>query len=37
MSQSILEMAKDLVMAHIAAHRLAPEEMHTALQLSAVT
>jgi predicted transcriptional regulator len=32
MSQTLLEMAKDLVMAQIAAHRLAPEEMHTALQ-----
>ena len=32
MSQTLLEMAKDLVMAQIAAHRLAPEEMHAALQ-----
>jgi predicted transcriptional regulator len=32
MSQTLLEMAKDLVMAQIAAHRLAPEEMHLALQ-----
>src|SRR5437016_14081857 len=32
MSQSLLAMAKDLVMAQIAAHRLAPDEMHTALQ-----
>src|SRR5207249_10490618 len=32
MSQTLLEMAKDLVMAQIAAHRLAPDEMHTALQ-----
>ena len=32
MSQTLLEMAKDLVMAQIAAHRLSPEEMHTALQ-----
>ena len=32
MSQTLLEMAKDLVMAQIAAHRLTPEEMHTALQ-----
>jgi len=32
MSQTLLEMAKDLVMAQIAAHRLAPEEMHQALQ-----
>ena len=32
MSQSLLEMAKDLVLAQIEAHRLSPEEMHTALQ-----
>jgi predicted transcriptional regulator len=32
MPQSILEMAKDLVMAQIAAHRLSLEEMHQALQ-----
>jgi predicted transcriptional regulator len=32
MSQTLLAMAKDLVMAPIAAHRLAPEEMHQALQ-----
>jgi predicted transcriptional regulator len=32
MSQSLLEMAKDLVMAQIAAHRLLPEDMHQALQ-----
>jgi predicted transcriptional regulator len=32
MSQTLLEMAKDLVMAQIAAHRLSPEEMHQALQ-----
>src|SRR5262245_45592332 len=32
MSQTLLEMAKDLVLAQIAAHRLAPEEMHLALQ-----
>jgi predicted transcriptional regulator len=32
MSQSLLEMAKDLVMAQIEAHRLSPDEMHTALQ-----
>ena len=32
MSQTLLEMAKDLVMAQIAAHRLSPEEMHTVLQ-----
>jgi len=32
MTQTLLEMAKDLVMAQIEAHRLSPEEMHTALQ-----
>jgi predicted transcriptional regulator len=32
MSQTLLEMAKDLVMAQIEAHRLSPEEMHQALQ-----
>ena len=32
MSQTLLEMAKDLVMAQIEAHKLSPEEMHTALQ-----
>jgi predicted transcriptional regulator len=32
MPQTLLEMAKDLVMAQIAAHRLSPEEMHQALQ-----
>jgi predicted transcriptional regulator len=32
MSQTLLEMTKDLVMAQIEAHRLTPEEMHTALQ-----
>ena len=32
MSQTLLEMAKDLVMAQIAAHRLSPEGMHTVLQ-----
>jgi predicted transcriptional regulator len=32
MSQTLLEMAKDLVMAQIEAHRLSPDEMHTALQ-----
>ena len=32
MSQTLLEMAKDLVMAQIAAHRLAPDEMRAALQ-----
>src|SRR5215510_654124 len=32
MSQTLLEMAKDLVLAQIEAHRLAPDEMHAALQ-----
>ena len=32
MSQTLLEMAKDLMMAQIEAHRLSPDEMHTALQ-----
>ena len=32
MSQTLLAMAKDLVMAQIAAHKLAPEDMHQALQ-----
>jgi predicted transcriptional regulator len=32
MSQTLLEMAKDLVMAQITARRLSPEEMHQALQ-----
>ena len=32
MSQTLLAMAKDLVMAQIAAHRLSPDEMHTAIQ-----
>jgi predicted transcriptional regulator len=32
MSQTLLEMAKDLVLAQIKAHKLSPEEMHTALQ-----
>ena len=32
MSQTLLAMAKDLVMAQIEAHRLASDEMHTALQ-----
>ena len=32
MSQSLLEMTKDLVMAQIEAHRLSPEDMHQALQ-----
>ena len=32
MSQTLLEMAKDLVLAQIEAHRLAPDDMHVALQ-----
>ena len=32
MSQTLLEMAKDLVMAQIEVHRLSPDEMHQALQ-----
>jgi predicted transcriptional regulator len=32
MSQTLLAMAKDLVMAQIEAHRLSPDDMHTALQ-----
>src|SRR5215831_2983087 len=32
MSQTLLAMAKDLVMAQIAAHSLSPDQMHTALQ-----
>jgi predicted transcriptional regulator len=32
MSQTLLEMAKDLVMAQIEAQRLSPDDMHTALQ-----
>src|SRR5205823_4652474 len=32
MSQTLLEMAKDLVLAQIAAHRLSPDDMHAALQ-----
>src|SRR5262245_32868983 len=32
MSQTLLEMAKDLVMAQIEVYRLSPEEMHQALQ-----
>jgi predicted transcriptional regulator len=32
MSQTLLEMAKDLVLAQIEAHRLSPEEMHESLQ-----
>jgi predicted transcriptional regulator len=31
MAQTLLEMAKDLVLAQIAAHRLSPEDMHQAL------
>jgi len=37
MSQTLLEMAKDLVMAQIAAHRLSPDEMHTVLQQTYVS
>jgi predicted transcriptional regulator len=32
MSQTLLEMAKDLVMAQITARQLSPDEMHSALQ-----
>jgi predicted transcriptional regulator len=32
MSQTLLEMAKDLVMAQVEAHRLSPEDMHQVLQ-----
>ena len=32
MSQTLLEMAKDLVLAQIQAHRLSSEDMHAALQ-----
>jgi len=32
MSQTLLEMAKDLVMAQIEAQRLSPDDMHQALQ-----
>jgi predicted transcriptional regulator len=32
MPQSLLEMAKDLIMAQIEAHKLSPEDMHQALQ-----
>ena len=32
MSQSLLEMAKDLILAQIQAQKLSPEDMHTALQ-----
>jgi len=37
MSQTLLEMAKDLVLAQIEAHRLSPEEMHQALQQTYTT
>jgi len=37
MSQTLLEMAKDLVMAQIAAHTLSPEDMHQALQQTYAT
>ena len=37
MSQTLLAMAKDRVMAQIAAHRLAPDEMHAALQHTYLT
>jgi hypothetical protein len=32
MSHTLLEMAKDLVLAQIHVYRLSPEDMHTALQ-----
>ena len=32
MSQTLLEMAKDLVLAQIQVHRLSPDDMHAALQ-----
>ena len=32
MSQTLLEVAKDLVLVQIQAHKLSPEQMHTALQ-----
>jgi predicted transcriptional regulator len=32
MSQTLLEMAKDLILAQIQAQKLSPEDMHTALQ-----
>ncbi len=32
MSQTLLDMAKDLVLTQIQAHKLSPDEMHTALQ-----
>jgi predicted transcriptional regulator len=37
MFQTLLEMAKDLVMAQIAAHKLSPDEMHQALQQTYAT
>ena len=37
MSQTLLEIAKDLVMAQIAAHKLSPDEMHQALQQTYAT
>ena len=37
MSQTLLEMAKDLVMAQIETHRLSPEDMHQALQQTYTT
>jgi len=37
MSPTLLEMAKDLVLAQIEAHKLSPEEMHQALQQTHTT
>src|SRR4030095_16551516 len=37
MSQTLLEMAKDLVLAQIRAHKLSPDEMHTALHQTYTT
>ena len=37
MSQTLLEMAKDLVMAQVEAHRLSPDDMHTALHQTYTT
>ena len=37
MSQTLLAMAKDLILAQIQAHRLSPEEMHQALQQTYAT
>ena len=37
MSQTLLEIAKDLVMAQIETHRLSPEDMHQALQQTYAT